>query len=213
MSDQENCRLYILSPVEITDADAFAQELDNVFSAGDVASFQLRLKECSDEHILKVAQAVMPVCIKHDVAFIINDRADLAKTIDADGVHLGQEDGDIRAARELLGFDKIIGVTCHDSRHLAFEAGEAGADYVAFGAFFDSSTKDTQHRPELDIVTGWAEATEIPVVAIGGMTPENCGALVKAGAHFIAASGGVWTYPTGPAEAVKAFNKAMAVAV
>ncbi|WND01414.1 thiamine phosphate synthase [Temperatibacter marinus] len=206
MSEIDPCQLYLLSPPQIESAEDFAVTLDSVFSSGDVACFQLRLKEASEDHLIQVANAIRPVCISHDVAFILNDSAELAKQVDADGVHLGQSDGSVEEARTLLGYDKSIGVTCHDSRHLAFEAGDKGADYVAFGTFFDSPTKASDYRPELDILTGWDEATEIPSVAIGGITVDNCQQLAKAGAHFVAVSSGVWSYPEGPEAAVKAFN-------
>ena len=207
MTDETpDCRLYLITPDKIDDVAAFAQTLDTVFIAGDVACLQLRLKDVEDAEILAAAKALMPVCVKHDVALIINDRADLAKIADVDGVHLGQNDGTVADAREMLGFDKIIGVTCHDSLHLAFEAGEAGANYVAFGAFFPTRTKVTTHQAAPDILTGWEEATEIPCVAIGGITLDNAKVLVDAGAHFLAVCSAVWDHPTGPAAAVKAFN-------
>lgn len=151
----------------------------------------------------------MPLCREHDVAFLINDRPDLAAELHADGVHIGQEDIDYASARRLLGPDAIVGVTCHNSRHLAMQAGEAGADYVAFGAFFDTATKDPKTRAAPEILTWWSDLFEIPCVAIGGITVENGRVLIEAGADFLAVSSGVWQYDGGPGEAVRRFNAIM----
>lgn len=207
--NQHVCELYLITPPQIKDVAAFAASLDKVLATGKVACLQLRLKDVSDDTIRDAGKALMAICHKHDVAFILNDRADLAAELDADGVHLGQHDGDVGTARTLLGHDKDIGVTCHDSRHLAYEAGEAGADYVAFGAFFLTNTKETEFQPELDILTAWEEVTEIPCVAIGGITVENCADVARAGAHFVAVSSGVWDYADGPVKAVEAFAEAL----
>lgn len=206
-NDQNRCELYLITPPTIDDLDAFAGTLSDTLATGAVACVQLRLKGVEDAAIVEAAKAIMPVCHKHDVAFILNDRADLAAELDADGVHLGQEDGDIKVARALLGHDKDIGITCHDSMDLAFQAGEAGADYVAFGAFFDTDTKDASTRPELDILTTWDEVTTLPSVAIGGITVDNCRTVAEAGAHFVAVCGGVWNHPAGPVEAVRQFQE------
>lgn len=207
--NSSKCELYLITPPQIDDLEAFAALLDKVLATGSVACLQLRLKDVDDDSIRIAAKKIMPICAAHEVAFILNDNAALAHELDADGVHLGQSDGDARAARTLLGHDKDIGVTCHDSRHLAFEAGEAGADYVAFGAFFDTKTKQTDARPDLKILTMWDEVTDLPCVAIGGITVENCRSLADAGAHFVAVSSGVWKYPKGPVAAVKAFTEAL----
>lgn len=203
------CELYLITPPKIDNLGDFREQLDAVLATGAVACLQLRLKDVSDDEIKRAAAALMPVCDDHDVAFIVNDRADLAAELDADGVHLGQEDGDVRLARTLLGHEKDIGVTCHDSMHLAYEAGDAGADYVAFGAFFPTDTKETEYQPDLEILSTWDEVTELPCVAIGGITVENCRQLADAGAHFVAVSSGVWQHPDGPVAAVKAFEKAL----
>ncbi|MCJ9427920.1 thiamine phosphate synthase [Kordiimonas marina] len=206
---ENDCQLYLITPDKIDDVTAFAKLLDETLAAGEVACVQLRLKDVSDEDFIAAAEALKPVCEKHEVAFLINDRADIAAAVDADGVHLGQDDMDVPEARTLLGHNKDIGVTCHDSMDLAFSAGEQGANYVAFGAFFPTETKLTEHRPEKDILTVWDEVTELPCVAIGGITPENCKELADAGAHFVAACSSVWNHHEGPAAAVKAFNKAL----
>jgi thiamine-phosphate pyrophosphorylase len=187
-------------------AQHFDDQLRAAIGAGPVAAFQLRMKDAPDEEILRTAERLMPICAAADVAFILNDRMDLAKACGADGVHLGQGDGDPREARRLLGSSAQIGVTCHDSRHLAMEAGEAGADYVAFGAFFPTNTKDVFHRPEPSILGWWTTLFELPCVAIGGITPENAPVLVEAGADFLAVCASVWSHPGGPAAAVGAFQ-------
>lgn len=213
MSDP--CRLYLISPPEINDLKAFSAVFEAAFDGGDIACFQLRLKSrergsASDDHILKVADFLLPLAKKNDVAFLINDRPDLAKKSGADGVHLGQSDSALKEARSLLGDEASIGVTCHNSVHLAMEAGEAGADYVAFGSFFPTETKVVAYHAEVVTLTQWATSTIVPSVAIGGITPFNCGGLVRAGADFVAASSAVWDAPEGPKSAVAAFNDAIA---
>lgn len=205
MTEREPCQLYLITPEVIDDISAFASELDGVLATGAVACVQLRLKGGDDDTVRAAATALLPVCHKHDVPLLLNDRADLAAEVGADGVHIGQQDDDIATARSLLGADKDIGVTCHDSKHLAFEAGEAGANYVAFGACFPGVTKPDATPVDLSVITAWDEITDIPCVAIGGITHENCKAVADAGAHFIAVSSAVWNYPEGPAASVKAF--------
>jgi thiamine-phosphate pyrophosphorylase len=205
-TDSPQCELYLITPSRIDDLDAFASLLDQVLEAGDVACVQLRLKDTPDDAFIAAAKKLMPICHKHGVAFLVNDRADIAAEVGADGVHLGQHDGDVKTARTLMGHDGDIGVTCHDSMHLAFEAGEAGADYVAFGAFFDTPTKETEYRPTPDILTTWSEVTDLPCVAIGGITVDNCQSMIDAGAHFIAVSSGVWAHADGPVAAIMAFK-------
>ncbi len=197
------CQLYLISPPAI---DAlFTDQLKAVFESASVAAFQLRLKGAGDEHaIARAGEPIQRLCADHDVAFIINDSMALAKRMGADGVHLGQSDGDPREARDLLGRDAQIGVTCHNSRHLAMEAGEAGADYVAFGAFYPTNTKTVDHHAEPDLLEWWSGLFEIPCVAIGGITADNAAPLIKAGADFIAVSGAVWNHRDGPAAGAKA---------
>jgi thiamine-phosphate pyrophosphorylase len=199
------CQLYLISPPQIE--DGFEDRLRVALGGGPVAAFQLRLKNLPDETVLQAAARLQPICAEHEVAFILNDRMDLAEACGADGVHLGQGDGDPREARRLLGPSAQIGVTCHDSRHLAMEAGEAGADYVAFGAFFPTSTKEATHRPDPSILSWWSRLFEIPCVAIGGITAENGRALVEAGADFLAVSGAVWQFRGQEGERVAAFAK------
>lgn len=186
----------------------FPRRLERALDAGPVAAFQFRVKGVDQHEAARLAEPLLGICRERDVAFIVNDSIALAKRLRADGVHLGQHDGTVREAREALGREAQIGVTCHASRHLAMEAGEAGADYVAFGSFFPSSTKASEHRAEPELLAWWQNLMEIPCVAIGGITPENCGPLVAAGADFLAVSHGVWGRDE--AEAVQAFAKAMA---
>lgn len=208
------CRLYLITPPAIADLASFCADFERALDAGDVACAQLRLKEPSgepapDDDVLRAGEALVPIARRHDAAFLVNDRPDLALRIGADGVHLGQSDAPYARARAALGDGASIGVTCHDSRHLALVAGEAGADYVAFGAFFPTETKDASSRADPSILEWWSFATTVPCVAIGGITPENCGPLVRAGADFLAASSSVWSAPDGPASAVKDFERAI----
>jgi thiamine-phosphate pyrophosphorylase len=204
-------RLYLITPPQLNPQE-FAPRLDAALAAGDVASLQLRLK---DEHNMSAPEALieaavhalMPIAHKHNVAFILNDDPALAAKFGCDGVHIGQDDAAYDVARAELGDDKIIGVTCHDSKHLAMEAGEAGADYVAFGAFYETQTKQTKTQADPDILTFWQEFVELPCVAIGGITPDNAAPLVAAGADFISASGSVWGHKEGASAAVRAFNQ------
>lgn len=203
--------LYLISPPAIG-AD-FIDQLKAAFDGGPVAAFQLRLKGLEEDEIAALAAPLQALCVERDVAFIINDSIALAKRLGADGVHLGQGDGDPKDARRILGPSAQIGVTCHDSRHLAMEAGEAGADYVAFGAFYPTTTKETAYRPEPGILTWWSTVFELPCVAIGGITAENGRALVEAGADFLAVSSAVWNHPDGPGAGVKAFWPVLAPVV
>lgn len=184
------CQLYLISPLDV--GGAFPERLERALGAGPVAAFQFRVKGIDQHEAAALAEPLLAICRAHDVAFIVNDDIGLAKRLGADGVHLGQSDGTVAEARGELGREAQIGVTCHDSRHLALEAGEAGADYVAFGAFYPSETKASEYRPELELLEWWNQFLEIPSVAIGGITPDNCAPLVEAGADFIAVSGAVW---------------------
>jgi thiamine-phosphate pyrophosphorylase len=199
------CRLYLVTPAKL-EPKAFADTLKRALSGGDVSTVQLRLKDVSDEEILHAGDLLMKVTQRADAAFIVNDRPDLAVRLGADGVHVGQEDAAYSDARAVVGPDRIVGVTCHNSRHLAVEAAEAGADYVAFGAFFPTATKEPKTRAEPELIQWWSQTMVVPCVAIGGITVANARPLIEAGADFLAVSSGVWDYPTGPEAAVKAFN-------
>lgn len=200
-----NCQLYLISPLEV--GGDFPDRLARALDSGPVAAFQFRVKGIDEHEAAALAVPLQALCAEREVAFIVNDSISLAKRLGADGVHLGQDDGSVEEARERLGRDAQIGVTCHNSRHLAMEAGEAGADYVAFGAFFPTSTKDVKHQAELETLELWQLTMEIPCVAIGGITPENCAPLIAAGADFIAVSGAVWNGDE--AAAVRAFTEVL----
>jgi len=209
-----NCQLYLITPPQIDDLDRFVESFKSAVYAGGVACLQLRLKDqdgvpSPDDKVLRAAEMLAPIAQAHDVAFLVNDRPDLAKQVGADGVHIGQTDASYDQAREILGGDATIGVTCHDSKHLGLVAGEAGADYVAFGAFFPTETKQASTRAEIKALEWWSSATTVRCVAIGGITPENCGPLVRAGTDFLAVSGAVWNHADGAAAAIKAFTDAI----
>jgi thiamine-phosphate pyrophosphorylase len=197
------CQLYLISPPAID--LGFVDRLKRAMDAGPVTAFQLRLKGIDDHAIAHLAEPLQRACADAEVTFIINDSMGLAKRLGADGVHLGQDDGDPREARALLGPKAQIGITCHDSRHLAMEAGEAGVDYVAFGSFYPTATKEVHHHPEPSILGWWTTLFELPCVAIGGITPDNARPLVDAGADFLAVSGAVWNGDE--VAGVKAFAK------
>ncbi len=198
-------RLYLITPPAF-ELGAFIAALGDALAGGDVACVQLRLKDTPDAEVLRIGAALMPIVQAADAAFILNDRPDLAAKLGADGVHVGQDDASYAEARALLGPERIVGVTCHDSRDLAYDAADAGADYVAFGAFYPTQTKVPKTRAELELLEIWQETMETPCVAIGGITIDNAEPLVRAGADFLAVSAGVWTHPEGPGAAVTAFN-------
>ncbi len=205
VSDEDpGCQLYLITPPAFEPA-AFAEDLKAALDDGPAACLQLRLKDAPDDAVRRAAEILMPVCHGYDVAFLVNDRPDLAHELGADGVHIGQEDAGYAEARSVVGADATVGVTCHDSLHLAMEAAEAGADYVAFGAFFATRTKAPKSQAAPETLESWSAATVVPCVAIGGITVENCRPLVRAGADFLAVVGGVWDHPDGPAAAVREF--------
>ena len=205
---QGKCRLYLITPPQLA-PDSFVDDLAAALDGGDVGCVQLRLKGANDDAVCAASERLMPVCHARNVAFIVNDRPDLAKTIGADGAHIGVEDGNTAEARTLLGGDAILGVSCYDSRHLAMQAGEAGADYVAFGAFFPTQSKTPRARAEPYLLRWWRQMTIMQSVAIGGITAENCAPLVQAGADFLAVIASVWDHPDGPAAGVRAISDAI----
>ena len=204
----EPCKLYLISPQDVS--GAFPDRLKAALGGGPVAAFQLRVKDIDEHSLARLAEPLQMICADHDVAFIVNDSMALAKRLGADGVHLGQSDDDPREARVLLGPTAQIGRTCHDSRHLAMEAGEAGCDYVAFGAFYPTTTKPSHYRPDPQLLAWWSAIAEIPSVAIGGITPVNAAPLVAAGADFVAVCQAVWGQDD-PAAAVGDFGRALAL--
>jgi len=205
------CRIYLITPPKL-ELVTFADQLAAALDAGDVAALQLRLKDVEDDVWHRVTDVLRPITQSRGVAFLLNDRADLVRETGADGVHVGQDDMPATQARQLIGPDLTMGVTCKGSRDLAMRAGEDGADYVAFGAFFASTTKEVTNQVDPDILTWWSELMELPCCAIGGITPENCGPLVRAGADFLAVVGCVWSHPEGPAAGIRALNAAIAEA-
>jgi len=213
----EPCRLYVISPPVIADAARFVDSFKSAIAGGDIACFQLRMKSpegvaAPDADILRVGEAILPFARAAGVHFLINDRPDIASRLGADGVHVGQQDSSYAEARRTLGPEATIGVTCHNSYDLAIDAGEAGADYVAFGAFFPTRTKAAPTRADISLIENWSLATTVPCVAIGGITADNCGALVAAGADFIAVSSAVWDAAEGPEAAVRRLNQAIGAA-
>jgi len=202
-------RLYLITPPKI-ELRAFAEDLERALDAGDVATLQLRLKDASDDEVMRAGEILMSIAQTHDVAFLVNDRPDLAVCLGADGVHIGQEDATYPEAHAALGPNRIVGVTAHNSKHLAIEAAEAGADYVAFGAFYPTVTKEPKTRCEIELLEWWSEMMVVPCVAIGGITVDNAKPVIDAGADFLAVSAGVWKHPDGPAAAIKAFNRLFA---
>ena len=204
------CRLYLITPSRLDDLTAFSSQLEATLDAGDVGALQIRLKELDDAGISRAVALLAPVAQARGIAVILNDRPDLAVRLGCDGVHVGQDDASYDEARRTMGARGIVGVTCHDSRHLAMDAAEAGADYVAFGAFFDTITKTVAHRADPELLSIWQETMQTPCVAIGGITVDTAHELAASGADFLAVSAGVWAHPEGPVAAVKAFNAAMA---
>jgi len=198
--------LYLITPPRLDDVAAFSTRLAEALDAGPVACLQLRLKDVDDDAIKRAAEALIPIAHQYGVPVLMNDRPDLAVATGCDGVHVGQDDAPYAEARRIMGPDAMIGVTCKASRHRAIDAAEAGADYVAFGAFFPSGSKDNTTTAPIDIVAWWSEVMTVPCVAIGGITPDNCRPLVEAGADFLAVIGAVWSHPDGPGAGVKAFE-------
>jgi len=209
----EHCRLYLISPSSFA-PEAFVENLEQALTGGDVAAFQLRMKNVEKREITKTAKLLLPICRAKNVAFIINDYPEIALETGADGVHIGNDpelpEGFISSLRKKTGENFIIGISCYDSRHLAMTAAEHGADYVAFGAFFPTKTKISPGKPKPEILEWWSTYTNVPCTAIGGINPENCGGLVKTGADFIAVVSYVWDHPMGPKVAVKEINSAIA---
>jgi thiamine-phosphate pyrophosphorylase len=208
---RDGCRVYLITPPRL-DPAVFADLLASALDAGDVAAVQIRLKDVDDDTWRRAIDALRPVTQSRGMAFLLNDRADLVRATGSDGAHVGQEEMPAREARQLMGANAILGVTCKGSRDLAMQAGEDGADYVAFGAFFPSGTKEVTRFIGPDILQWWSELMELPCCAIGGITAENCAPLVQAGTDFLAVVGAVWNHPDGPAAGVRTLNAAIAAA-
>ena len=204
------CRLYLITPPRLDDLASYGRTLAHALDAGDVAALQIRLKDTPEDIVAAAVDALMPIVQARGVAVILNDDPALAARLGCDGVHVGQSDAPLAQARKIMGPDAMVGVTCHDSLHLAMEAAEGGADYVAFGAFFPTTTKDAPTRAELALLTSWQADMVVPCVAIGGINAGNVREIARAGADFAAVSAGVWAYADGPAAAVKALNHEIA---
>jgi len=209
------CQLYIITPPQLSPV-VFADHLARALDAGPVSAVQLRLEGAEDDLWKLAVEKLMPVAQERETAFIVNNKAELAKEMDADGVHLGMSDMRIKDARRLLGPDKIIGASCLDSKHLGMTAAESGADYVSFGPFYTARSPfypAKSYAPKYmvspTILTWWNTLMEIPCVAAGGIKPGNCGDLVKAGADFICASTSIWDYEGGAAQAIADFHAAI----
>ncbi|VAV92656.1 Thiamin-phosphate pyrophosphorylase [hydrothermal vent metagenome] len=200
-------QIYLLTPPQISDLDAFASGLDAVCGAVQIAALQIRLKQADKAELRRVFEVLAPIARKNDTIVIINDDPHLAQELGADGVHLGQNDMAVKAARKLLGPNMVIGITAHNSRHLAMLGGEAGADYVAFGAFYPSATKKTDFVATTELLSWWSAIMEIPCVAIGGITVQNAGVLAKAGTDFVALSAGIWDADDQPVVMVRQLAK------
>ena len=206
---KQSCRLYLITPPIIPSPYEWVETLNAALDGGDVACLQIRLKGLDDDAVARVVDVLRPPAQQRGIAVLLNDRPDLAFETGCDGVHIGQGDASYADARKALGANGIVGVTCHDSRHLAMEAGEQGADYVAFGAFYPTETKEAPAQAEIELLHWWTELFTIPCVAIGGITVNNAPPLVEAGADFLAVCGGVWNHPEGPAASIKAFNRVL----
>lgn len=211
MNADDQTGLYLLTPPKI-DLAVFPDRLKSVLDTGAIDCLQLRLKDVSDDEISKAIDAILPLCADRDIPLILNDRPDIAKKSGADGVHVGEEDASYDEARAIMGEEHIVGVSCYDSRHRAMELGEKGADYVAFGAFYPTQTKEAKTSVTPEIIEIWTTFTTVPCVAIGGITADNLGPIVEAGADFIAVTGGVWNHPDGPEAGAKAIKAAIAAA-
>ena len=205
MTDVNRTKLYLITPPKL-DLAIFPSILERTFDAGDVACIQLRLKDSIEEDVRQAINILKPIAQDRGIAFLLNDDPLMAAETACDGVHIGQEDATYFDAREAVGQNAIVGVTCHASRHLGMEAAEKGADYVAFGAFFETKTKIPKHYANFEILKWWCEDMTVPAIAIGGITLNNCRPLISTGVDFLAISSGIWDYPAGPVEAVKAFN-------
>ena len=206
--EETPCLLYLITPPEI-DLSTFPAQFEAALDAGEVGCSQLRLPEADDDTLCRAIEALMPIAHQREIAFLLEERADLAKKMGCDGVHVSSDDKGYKKARGVVGKDAIVGVSCYNSRHLAMVDAEAGADYISFGAFFPSPSKQTEHRAEIETLQWWASFMEVPCTAVGGVTPDNCGPLVEAGADFITVISAVWSHPDGPAAGVKAMNAAI----
>jgi thiamine-phosphate pyrophosphorylase len=196
-------KIYLISPPKIDNLQEFYQTLGDILQTKLVPVFQLRLKNYNENEVEEIALKTKEICDKNNCLFIINDFVDLALKIKAQGVHVGADDGNIKEIREKSPKNFVIGASCYDSKDLAVKADEDGADYVSFGAFFETKTKKSKGKPQPELITWCSELMSLPIVTIGGINDDNCKILQKSGADFIAVISYVWNYEGG---AVKAIN-------
>jgi len=198
--------IYLISPENIK-GKKFYQELNNVLKTKKVKYFQLRLKKISTSDLIKISKKIKKIVKKNNVKFLINDKPLVAKIVDADGCHIGQKDMDLISARKILGKNKIIGVSCHNSKKLALMAKKNSANYIAFGAFFKSATKKTAFKANLEILRWARKKINMPTVAIGGINSSNYKKILSNRANFIACSNYVWNNKKmDPVSAIKEFR-------
>lgn len=201
-------QIYLISPAQI-DLKNFSKKLELALKTKLVPVFQLRLKNYPNAEIAKIAQELKKICYDNNCLFLLNDSLQIALDIDADGVHLGVEDGSISAARKKSPSNFVIGASCYDSKHLSIEAAEQGANYISFGAFFPSQTKISRGNPSQEILQWSSEMLNLPIVAIGGITDKNCASLAKAGADFLAIISYVWSHPDSEVVALNQIQSAL----
>ena len=198
--------IYLISPQKIR-GSKFYEELEQVLKTNKVKYFQLRLKKISSSNLLKISRKIKKIVKKHNVKLLINDNPFIAKTISADGCHIGQKDMDFKSSRKILGKNKIIGVTCHNSKKLALKAQKNGANYVAFGSFCKSTTKKSALGANLTILRWAQKKINMPTVAIGGINSSNYKKILSNGANFIACSSYIWNNrKLNPISAIKKFK-------
>jgi thiamine-phosphate pyrophosphorylase len=199
-------QIYLISPPKIELLN-FSKRLEKALKTNLVPVFQLRLKEYSNFELTQIAKEIKKICDNNNCLFLLNDSLEIALNVGANGVHLGVEDGSILSARKNSPENFLIGASCYDSRHLAMKAGEQGADYLSFGAFFESKTKKSRGNPGLEILEWSNEILNLPTVAIGGITTDNCAPLVKSGVDFLSVISYVWNYPEGEKAALMKLSK------
>jgi len=198
--------IYLISPQKIR-GSRFYNELDQVLKTNKVKYFQLRLKKISNSNLIKISRKIKKITRRNNVKFLINDKPTVARTVGADGCHIGQKDMNSMNCRKILGKNKIIGVTCHDSKKLSLKAKNNGANYIAFGSFFKSSTKESPIRANLAILRWAKKKINMPTVAIGGINSSNYKKILSSGASFIACSSYIWNNKKlDPASAIKKFK-------
>ena len=198
--------IYLITPDRIN-LQKFKEDFRAVLNTGCISYAQLRLKECDDNFIIECARTLLKISNYYNVPFLINDRPDIAKITGANGVHLGQKDSSPSLARKVLGNKSIIGVSCHNSIDLACNAVNMGADYVAFGGFFKSISKEVQFSAEISILEWWKKISPTPSIAIGGINKNNFKNLLTNGADHIAVISSVWSHPISPVFAINEYAR------